>query len=445
MSFVKLDCGILDSTLWVDREAREVFVTALLMAEPRELKDKEPVIKVDSNETEGFEIPEGWYGFVPAAGPGIVRRSGLDRDTGMVALRRLCSPDSESRTPDFDGRRMARVDGGYIIINYDKYRTKDHTSAERSKRYRENLRKKSVTTVTRDERVTDRSVTQAEAEAEVEVDSDVCEPIKLLEKSESTSFPSSETYDVPNPDRLLTEGRKEVMQISSSSSGKPWHKEEIFLKLADRLEIPTTYATKVYADLAASGFVAADGSEIVSPGAFLSALWSKDRSRETSREDGKRQPWQIEADLKRTKAEIAKITGDKSLRMAALGHTDTWEAHKLKLGSDWLKMVATLYSEAQEVLPGDVEKFQDWFAGHCAEMRRDGVPAAMLETEEYRLTQFQEWMPDEDVPPFAQWDREINPRPWVDPVALVPDAKAELDVLKAFERRLNNELREALR
>ena len=37
MSFVKLDTGILNSTLWMDRAAREVFITALLMAEPMEI------------------------------------------------------------------------------------------------------------------------------------------------------------------------------------------------------------------------------------------------------------------------------------------------------------------------------------------------------------------------------------------------------------------------
>jgi hypothetical protein len=45
----------------------------------------------------------------------------------------------ESRTPDFDGRRLVRVDGGYVALNFAKYREKDHTAAERSKRYREKL------------------------------------------------------------------------------------------------------------------------------------------------------------------------------------------------------------------------------------------------------------------------------------------------------------------
>ena len=137
MGFVKLDCGLLDSTLWMDREARELFITALLMAVPNELKSPEKQIDVNSLEYTGFIVPCGWYGMVKAAGPGIIRRSVMDLETGMAALGRLGSPEPESRTPDFEGRRLVRINGGYLALNYAKYRERDHTSAERSKRYRD--------------------------------------------------------------------------------------------------------------------------------------------------------------------------------------------------------------------------------------------------------------------------------------------------------------------
>lgn len=137
MAFVKLDCGILDSTLWVDREARELFVTALLMAEPFELREKASQISIKSLDETGFIVPVGWYGRVEAAGIGIVRRAGMEVEAGLAALERLGNPEMESRTPDFGGRRMVRVAGGFIILNFSKYREKDHTAAERSKRYRD--------------------------------------------------------------------------------------------------------------------------------------------------------------------------------------------------------------------------------------------------------------------------------------------------------------------
>ena len=137
MAFVKLDCGILNSTLWIDREARELFVTALLMAEPYEVRTPMEQLQVRTLDKTGFVVPPGWYGFVPAAGVGIIRRAGLDLEQGIAALERLGSPELESRTPDFEGRRLVRVDGGFIALNFDKYRQKDHTAAERSRRYRE--------------------------------------------------------------------------------------------------------------------------------------------------------------------------------------------------------------------------------------------------------------------------------------------------------------------
>ena len=72
MAFVKLDTGILDSTLWIERDQREIFITALLMAEPREFS--EPIQQIEIGELifTGFEAPPGWYGFVPAASFGII-------------------------------------------------------------------------------------------------------------------------------------------------------------------------------------------------------------------------------------------------------------------------------------------------------------------------------------------------------------------------------------
>jgi hypothetical protein len=162
MPFVKLDCGILNSTLWSEKECREVFLTALLMAEPHELTEPAPQIAVDSLQTTGFVVPPGWYGFIPAAGVGILHRAGIDREAGIEALRQLGEPEATSRTPDFEGRRLVRIDGGYILLNYMKYRDRDYTSAQRSKRYRERLASR------RDKSPSHRDITQAEAEAEVQ-------------------------------------------------------------------------------------------------------------------------------------------------------------------------------------------------------------------------------------------------------------------------------------
>jgi hypothetical protein len=140
MPFVKLDTRILQSTLWFERDARELFITALLMAEPREIHESTPQLKVDAIEYTGFEVPPGWYGFVPAAGIGIIRQAGIARDPGLKALADLGAPDKESRSAEYDGRRLVRVNGGYVILNYIKYRERDVTAADRNRRWRQKQR-----------------------------------------------------------------------------------------------------------------------------------------------------------------------------------------------------------------------------------------------------------------------------------------------------------------
>lgn len=173
MPFVKLDTGILDSTLWVERECREVFITALLMAVPKELTEAMPQIEARSITLTGWSVPPGWYGFIEAAGVGITRRAMVDGEAGLAALDKLGSPDPESRSKDFEGRRLVRVDGGFVVLNFFRYRDKDHTAADRMRRYRD--RKKNEehggpddTGQRRNVASRTRNVTQAEAEAEAE-------------------------------------------------------------------------------------------------------------------------------------------------------------------------------------------------------------------------------------------------------------------------------------
>lgn len=112
MPFVKLDCNILDSTLWLsDPEVRVTFITMLAMASPD--------------------------GLVEATAPGIARRANLSIETVRRVIAELESEDDESRSLAENGRRIRRVEGGYMIVNYLKYREKDHTNAERQKRYRQ--------------------------------------------------------------------------------------------------------------------------------------------------------------------------------------------------------------------------------------------------------------------------------------------------------------------
>jgi hypothetical protein len=175
--FVKLDCGILNSTIWFDRDSRDVFITALLMAEPIEVKEPTPTIKIKTLDPDPFIVPPGWYGFVPSSSIGIIMRTGgLDVAVGLDALERLAAPEAESRSHDHDGRRLVRVDGGFIALNFQKFRDKDYGAADRMRRWREKKKREGGYGVTsagdaeplRDGDALRRKVTQAEAEGEGE-------------------------------------------------------------------------------------------------------------------------------------------------------------------------------------------------------------------------------------------------------------------------------------
>lgn len=165
MAFVKLDSGMLRSTTWIDKDARDVFITALLLAEPQEFTEPVKQLKVTSLDETGWAAPPGWYGFVPASGPGLAHLASVQLQDAYSALDRLGSPEPESRSQDHEGRRMIRIDGGYLVLNYAKYRDKDHTTAERSRRYRAS-RASRVTSSRHG--VTGRDVTQVEAEVEAD-------------------------------------------------------------------------------------------------------------------------------------------------------------------------------------------------------------------------------------------------------------------------------------
>lgn len=161
--FVKLDTGVLNSSLWIERDLRSIFITALVMAEPVELKQPTAQLAVRSLDETGWMVPPGWYGFVPAAGTGIVRRDGMDDiEQGLDLLEKLCSPDPDSRSQKHDGRRMARVDGGYLILNYFDYRDRDYTAADRMRRLRARKKEQAAPVTANTVDVT-ANVTQAES------------------------------------------------------------------------------------------------------------------------------------------------------------------------------------------------------------------------------------------------------------------------------------------
>lgn len=110
MSYVKLFDSIVASTIWMaPSETRVVWITMLAIADR------------DGN--------------VMASVPGLAHLCRVSRSSCEAALAALMAPDADSRTKTNEGRRIAPIDGGWLIINYEKYRDRA-TLAEKQEKDR---------------------------------------------------------------------------------------------------------------------------------------------------------------------------------------------------------------------------------------------------------------------------------------------------------------------
>lgn len=64
-------------------------------------------------------------GFVSGSIPGLANAARMSIEDCKMALQNLMQPDPYSRTQSLEGRRVAEADGGWQIINYEKYRDYD--------------------------------------------------------------------------------------------------------------------------------------------------------------------------------------------------------------------------------------------------------------------------------------------------------------------------------
>lgn len=95
--FTKLYSEIITSSIWSETHAtRVVWVTMLAMA--------------DSS------------GRVDASIPGLARTANVSLDECERAITTFGQPDPYSRSQEYEGRRIAAVDGGWLLLNYEKYR-----------------------------------------------------------------------------------------------------------------------------------------------------------------------------------------------------------------------------------------------------------------------------------------------------------------------------------
>jgi hypothetical protein len=217
MGFAKLDECIIDSSIWAEPpEVRVVWITMLA--------------KADAD------------GYVASSMSGLQRASNVSKEHTENAVRILEAPDADSRTPDNEGRRIEKVDGGWLILNYRKYRDKQHS--EQRRQYMRDLM--------RDKR-----------EAAKSVSSPLAEPAnKVLTSANCYASASSLSASVP-----------EGMQ------GEDAHTPtlEEFRKHAQGLCIPEAVVESCYHWHAAAGFCRGQ-TRLTNFKSLLMAWWAKEQS-----------------------------------------------------------------------------------------------------------------------------------------------------------------------
>lgn len=108
-SFTKLFSTITESTVWCEPDrTRLVWITMLAMADAQ--------------------------GRVWGSVPGLANRARVPVEDCREAIDCFLSPDRDSRTKEFEGRRIEPIDGGWRLLNYLKYRERRDAESVRERK-----------------------------------------------------------------------------------------------------------------------------------------------------------------------------------------------------------------------------------------------------------------------------------------------------------------------
>lgn len=106
VGFSKLFADIIHSTVWREpMHVKVVWITMLAMADR--------------------------HGQVFASIPGLADSAKVSLDECLESLEIFSSPDKYSRTKDYEGRRIIEIDGGWLLLNYEKFRERRDDEEQR--------------------------------------------------------------------------------------------------------------------------------------------------------------------------------------------------------------------------------------------------------------------------------------------------------------------------
>ena len=191
VTFTKLFSSITESTVWCEPDSTRItWITMLAMAD------------------RGGRI---W-----ASVPGLAGRARVSVKACREALKCFLSPDPDSRTKEFEGRRIEEIDGGWRLLNHAKYREL-RDEAERQEYQRTWIsRKRRLSKSTVDQSRPPSTYAEAEAEAEAELTTE-------HGRTSSQDPYVSSSSPTPKPDRF-------IKTASGKAKTGPRHIAELLVK-----------------------------------------------------------------------------------------------------------------------------------------------------------------------------------------------------------------------
>ena len=173
MGYTKLFSELVTSTIWQEKShVKIVWITMLA------LKDR--------------------YHVVGASIPGLANVAGVSIPECQEAIDILSSPDEHSRTPDFEGRRIEKTDGGWFLLNGEKYREKlgaeDKREYNRLRQQRLRSQKKQHSATGRDGGLPVAGVVHSEAYTEEDTKEETEEEER--EEGKKPSLPSKQSIQL---------------------------------------------------------------------------------------------------------------------------------------------------------------------------------------------------------------------------------------------------------
>jgi len=164
------------------------------------------------------------HGEIQASIPGLARVAAVSVEDCERAINRFMSPDKYSRTPDDEGRRIEKIEGGWVLINHSKYRamaSKDEektASAIRQQRFRDQKKRNSSVTKSNGEVTpSNDAVTEDRDIADTDTDTKAKKNTPLTPQGgvgeQSELIPSANPDFMPIGWKRLTERQRKLVKV----------------------------------------------------------------------------------------------------------------------------------------------------------------------------------------------------------------------------------------